>query len=84
MPHTHWQLLDRVKTALPRLPPAEQRVGQLVLDDPAGFARLPVSAIAHQAGVSTPTVVRFCRSLGYDGLTDFKEKLAAQLAAGHT
>lgn len=72
-------VLDRVRKALPRLPPAEQRVAQLALDDPGGFAQLPVSALAAKAGVSTPTVVRFCRSLGYDGLTDFKERLAAQL-----
>lgn len=72
-------VLDRVRKALPRLPPAEQRVARVVLDDPAGFSRLPVSALAAHAGVSTPTVVRFCRSLGYDGLTDFKERLAAQL-----
>ncbi len=32
--------------------------------------------------VSKPTVVRFCRSVGYDGLTDFKRKLAGSVNEG--
>ncbi|TFY97552.1 hypothetical protein EZ242_17520 [Ramlibacter rhizophilus] len=69
-------MLDRIRSMGPRLPPAERRVGELALKDPAAFSRWPVSEIAKRSGVSTPTVVRFCRSLGYDGLTDLKERLA--------
>jgi RpiR family carbohydrate utilization transcriptional regulator len=32
--------------------------------------------------VSKPTVVRFCRSVGYDGLSDFKLKLAGSVSEG--
>jgi RpiR family carbohydrate utilization transcriptional regulator len=32
--------------------------------------------------VSKPTVVRFCRSMGYDGLVDFKLKLAGTVSEG--
>jgi RpiR family carbohydrate utilization transcriptional regulator len=32
--------------------------------------------------VSKPTVVRFCRSMGYDGLSDFKLKLAGSVSEG--
>jgi glucokinase len=39
----------------------------------------PIVDIARNAGVSQPTVVRFCRSLGYAGLSDFKLKLASGL-----
>ena len=59
-------MLDRIKASLPSLAPAEQRVGQLVLDDPRAFATQPVSLLAQRASVSKPTVVRFCRSMGYD------------------
>ncbi len=75
-------MLDRIKACLPSLAPAEQRVAQLVLDDPGAFARQPISELALQAGVSKPTVVRFCRSLGYDGLADFKLKLAGSVREG--
>lgn len=75
-------MLDRISASLPSLAPAEQRVGQLVLADPHSFARLPVRELAEKANVSKPTVIRFCRSLGYDGLADFKLKLAGNVAEG--
>lgn len=75
-------LIDRIKASLPSLAPAEQRVAQLVLADPRLFAKLPISELALRAGVSKPTVVRFCRSVGYDGLTDFKLKLAGSVSEG--
>ncbi len=67
---------------MPSLAPAEQRVGQLVLADPRAFSNLPVSELASRAQVSKPTVVRFCRSMGYDGLSDFKLKLAGSVSEG--
>ena len=75
-------MLDRISASLPSLAPAEQRVGKLVLEDPHRFARLPVRELAERAHVSKPTVVRFCRSMGYDGLADFKLKLAGNVAEG--
>ena len=75
-------MLDRIKASLPSLAPAEQRVGKLVLQDPRAFANLPVTQLANRAHVSKPTVVRFCRSVGYDGLSDFKLKLAGSVSEG--
>ena len=75
-------MLERIKACLPSLPPAEQRVGKLVLSDPRSFAKLPVSELADRAHVSKPTVVRFCRSIGYDGLSDFKLKLVGSVSEG--
>ena len=75
-------MLDRIKASLPSLAPAEQRVAKLVLLDPRAFASLPVGELADRAHVSKPTVVRFCRSVGYDGLTDFKRKLVGSVSEG--
>lgn len=75
-------MLDRIRASLPSLAPAEQRVGRLVLSDPRSFALQPVSELAERAHVSKPTVVRFCRSVGYDGLSDFKLKLAGSVSEG--
>ncbi|MDE2606289.1 MAG: SIS domain-containing protein [Burkholderiales bacterium] len=75
-------MLDRIKASMPSLAPAEQRVARLVLGDPRAFANLPVSELAERAHVSKPTVVRFCRSMGYDGLSDFKLKLAGSVSEG--
>ena len=75
-------MLDRIRASLTSLAPAEQRVGKLVLSDPRSFTHLPVSELALRSHVSKPTVVRFCRSMGYDGLTDFKRKLAGSVSEG--
>jgi len=75
-------MLDRITACLPSLAPAEQRVARLCLSDPRAFAQLPVSELSDRAHVSKPTVVRFCRSVGYDGLSDFKRKLAGTVNEG--
>lgn len=75
-------MLDRIKASIPALPPAEQRVAKLLLLDPRNFAMLPVAELAERSHVSKPTVVRFCRSVGYDGLADFKRKLAGTVNEG--
>ena len=75
-------MLDRIKACLPSLAPAEQRVAKLVLADPRACASLPITELADRAHVSKPTVVRFCRSVGYDGLSDFKLKLAGSVSEG--
>ncbi len=75
-------MLERIKSTLSSLTPAEERVGKLLLSDPRTFGTLPVAELADRAKVSKPTVVRFCRSVGYKGLSDFKLKLAGSLSEG--
>ncbi len=74
--------IARVRAALEKMPPAERQVAALVLDDPRAFVTWPVARIAERAGVSKPTVVRFCRRIGYDGLAEFKLKLAGSASRG--
>jgi RpiR family carbohydrate utilization transcriptional regulator len=75
-------MLERIRACLPALSPAEQRVAQLLLEDAHAFAELPVAELAERAHVSKPTVVRFCRSVGYGGLADFKRRLAGSVNEG--
>jgi RpiR family carbohydrate utilization transcriptional regulator len=69
-------LTERIAAMLEGLSPAEQQVGQVLLADPAAFVRQPVTTLAERSGTSKPTVVRFARSLGYEGLVDLKHALA--------
>lgn len=75
-------MLDRIRASMPTLAPAEQRVAALVLKNPRQFVSLAVTKLSELAQVSKPTVVRFCRSMGYNGLSDFKLKLAGTLSEG--
>jgi glucokinase len=72
-------LMDRVRGMQPGLTPAEQRVAALVLQQPRLVLNEPIADIARLAEVSQPTVIRFCRSLGFSGLADFKLKFASSL-----
>lgn len=75
-------MLSRLKSSLGSLTASEERVASLCLADPEMFARLAVGDIADMAHVSKPTVIRFCRSVGYEGLSDFKRKLAGSIHEG--
>lgn len=72
-------LLERVRAAREALSPAEKRVANFVLDNPRTALNDPIALIAQGAEVSQPTVIRFCRSLGFQGLADFKLKLGSGL-----
>ncbi|NMF87252.1 glucokinase [Aromatoleum petrolei] len=72
-------LIEKVRAALPNLSKAEQRVARVLLDQPRSFVNEPVADIAHHADVSQPTVIRFCRTMGFSGLSDFRLKLASGL-----
>ncbi len=72
-------LLERIRDLCATLPPAQAKVARLTLARPHAFIQTAVLEIAAQAGVSQPTVVRFCRSMGASGLRDFKLRLAAAL-----
>ena len=54
-------------------------VAHLLLEQPRSFLQDPVADISKNAQVSQPTVIRFCRTLGFTGLSDFKLKLASGL-----
>ncbi|MCE3603930.1 glucokinase [Massilia sp. P8910] len=72
-------LMERVQHLQHELTPAEQRVASLVLEQPRLVLNEPIADIARLAEVSQPTVIRFCRSLGFLGLADFKLRFASSL-----
>jgi DNA-binding MurR/RpiR family transcriptional regulator len=61
---------------------SDRRLAGLVLSDPDFVSKAAISDIAARIGVSEPTVTRFCRNLGCEGLRDFKFYLAQALAIG--
>ena len=58
--------LTRVREALPRLHPAERRLGEFVCDFPGELASYSASELATLAHVSNATVSRFVKRLGYE------------------
>jgi glucokinase len=72
-------ILAQIRRGLEHLSPAERRVADHVLAQPRTVLNEPIAEIAKAAQVSQPTVIRFCRSLGCEGLSDFKLRLASGL-----
>jgi len=75
-------LFDQIKRAEDRLRRSERKVADYVLAEPQTALSLGISALAAASGVSDPTVLRFCRALGFDGFQSFKLALARALALG--
>lgn len=75
------QLTQTISDTLVHLRKSELKVADFVLKHPLEVIRMRIVDLAGQAGVSEPTVVRFCRAVGCTGFQDFKLALAQQLAS---
>lgn len=68
---------QHIQESLNRLPPAEQRVGTWLLEHFSSCLNMPLAEVAREAGVSEPTVIRFCRSLGLGGFRELRTEIIA-------
>jgi RpiR family transcriptional regulator, carbohydrate utilization regulator len=75
-------IISQIKDSYAELRPAERRVADAVLSDVAFCVDASNAEIARRAEVSEPTVTRFCRAIGCDGVRDFKLKLAQSVVVG--
>jgi RpiR family carbohydrate utilization transcriptional regulator len=74
--------LRHVAAMREQLSTAEQRVAAVILAQPQELLNQSIAKVARLAGVSEPTVIRCCRSLGCVGFSDFKMRLAQSMATG--
>ncbi|MBB4053646.1 DNA-binding MurR/RpiR family transcriptional regulator [Devosia subaequoris] len=75
-------ILAIIKDTYTEFRPAERQVADVVLADVSFAVDASNAAIAQRANVSEPTVTRFCRSIGCEGVRDFKLKLAQSVVVG--
>ncbi|MEV7225592.1 MULTISPECIES: MurR/RpiR family transcriptional regulator [Polymorphospora] len=71
-------LLGRIRTELPTLPVALQRVAEQILIAPEETARATIIDLAERAGTSTATVTRFCRLFGHRGYAELRVAVATE------
>ncbi|WAL66073.1 MurR/RpiR family transcriptional regulator [Amycolatopsis cynarae] len=72
--------LVRIRSLLPGLARAEQRVAKVVLEDPSAVARRSITEVALAANTSETTVTRFCKAVGVGGYPQLRIALAADTA----
>jgi RpiR family carbohydrate utilization transcriptional regulator len=75
-------VLELVRGLHGELRKSERKVADLVLADPGRILHATLAEVAQAAGVSQPTVIRFCTALGCTGFQDFRLRLAHSLALG--
>lgn len=76
--HDSRTVLVRIREARPTLPPSEQHVADVLLDDPARAANMSIAELAERSDTSTTSVVRFYRRVGYTRYRDLHFDLAQE------
>lgn len=72
-------MLSDIESVLPNLSKAESRVAVYILKHPKQTMSKHIGELSKEIGVSEPTIIRFCRTLGLDGFKSFKLRLAQSL-----
>lgn len=72
-------ILADIRQTLPTLSRSEQKVAEWLLANSRKSVDLSINEVAAGAGVSDPTVIRFCRSMGLAGYRELKTHLIAAL-----
>ncbi|WP_382308033.1 SIS domain-containing protein [Herbiconiux sp. UC225_62] len=75
-------LLETIAARKDSLRASERKVAELILSDPVQAMDFNMAGLADAAGVSEPTVMRFCSAIGFDGFRTFKISLAQTIALG--
>ena len=75
-------LIRRLTDARSTLSKSETKVASYVLDHAHEVIEMRVADLARGSQVSEPTVIRFCRAIGFDGFQSFKLNLAQHLGSG--
>ena len=71
-------MINKIEAQKDNLRKSEQKVAALVLARPNMITNMSLAEVAAKAGVSEPTVVRFCRAIGCGGFQDLKVKLIGE------
>lgn len=75
-------MLEKIQLQMENLSKSERKVAEVILASPATAMHSSIALLARAAGVSEPTVNRFCHRLDANGFPDFKLQLAQSLANG--
>jgi DNA-binding MurR/RpiR family transcriptional regulator len=80
MASPHFDIVARLREIADTGHRSDQRVAAAILSDADFATHASIERLADKAGVSEPTITRFCRMLGFEGTREFKVKLAQSLA----
>ncbi len=79
--NTDVTIADRIQSSLDTLTRAERQLAHSILENYPASGLGPLSALAKDAQVSGPTVLRMLQKLGFSGYPDFQAELREELRA---
>jgi len=75
-------ILGHIHNMLPTLSKTQSKIALAILSYPRQFVGKPIEELVSWIGVSAPTITRFCRSVGCDGLRDLKLMVMETMSIG--
>ncbi len=78
MPNEPAIVKDRLRAKMAELTPSEQTLATVLLDDYPVAGLQSITRLAEAGGVSTPTVIRMARKLGFGGFPAMQEALRSE------
>lgn len=73
-------VLNTISSLYHSLTKSEKKIADTILRSPDLVVQCPLSEIAKHLEVGEATLVRFCRTIGFKGFSDFKLELSIELA----
>ena len=73
-------VLNTISSLYHSLTKSEKKIADTILRSPDLVSQCPLSEIAKHLEVGEATLVRFCRTIGFKGFSDFKLELSIELA----
>ena len=73
-------ILNTISSLYRSLTKTEKKIADAILLNPDLAVQAPLAEIAAHLEVGEATFVRFCRTLGFKGFSDFKLELSIELA----
>ncbi|MBE5783306.1 MAG: MurR/RpiR family transcriptional regulator [Clostridiales bacterium] len=71
-------LIEQIRRRYSVFSQSERQVADYICDHLPQVSRMSIRELKDAAGVSSPTVFRFCKTMGFGGYKDFKISLAEQ------
>lgn len=75
-------IIGTIVDARDKLSKSNRRIADAILHEPHRFVELPIEELTTWLDLSAPTITRFARAIGCDGLKDLKLKIMGSVRIG--
>ena len=69
------QVSERIKATLPAMKGTNQKIALCIMEDPQSVGFMSIQALAKLVGVHEASIVRFVKSIGFTGFSEFKKSV---------